>query len=133
MTDMTSRMLPSPAAPMEVARAMVAEQHTAKGGEVTLRHWRGGWWLWRTTHWTETEQRAIRAAAYEFTEYGVYQSGEDVKPWSPTSKKIGELSTRSPPSCTSPRTRQARRGSTAARPASSSPAPTGCSTSPPGS
>ncbi len=91
MTDPASRELPSPSAPMEVARALVKDRYTSPPGAVTLRHWRGGWWEWQTAHWVEVEPRAIRAAAYEFTEYAIYRPGENVKPWMPSSKKISDL------------------------------------------
>jgi putative DNA primase/helicase len=86
-------VLPAPAAPMKVAREFVGTNYTHHDG-LTLRHWRGGWWEWHTTHWTEIEPRAIRAAAYEFTEHAVYwagKGGKDAKPWTPTSTKIADL------------------------------------------
>ena len=91
MTDLASRELPSPSAPMEVARVLVRNRYTAPAGVTTVRHWRGGWWKWQTTHWAEVEPRAIRAAAYEFTEYAIYRSGDNVKPWAPSSSKISDL------------------------------------------
>jgi putative DNA primase/helicase len=84
-------VIPSPSAPMEVARVFAAD-HFSAGGVDTLHHWRGGWWQWRTTHWVEVEPRAVRAAAYGFTEHAVYEaSGKTLKPWAPTSKKIGDV------------------------------------------
>jgi putative DNA primase/helicase len=76
---------------MEVARGLVADRYTDPSGAVTLRHWRGGWWEWRTLHWAEVEPRAVRKIAYEFTEYAVYRSGDDVRPWAPNRNKIADL------------------------------------------
>jgi putative DNA primase/helicase len=76
---------------MEVARILVKDRYTGRGGSPTLLHWRGGWWEWRTAHWTEVEPAAIRAAIYEFTEYAVYRSGDDVRPWAPTRSKIADV------------------------------------------
>jgi putative DNA primase/helicase len=82
--------LPPPSAPMEVARVLVEHDYSHPSG-LTLRHWRGGWWQWQGPHWAELEQRAMAAAAYRFTEHAVYSSGDDVKPWAPTKRKIGDL------------------------------------------
>jgi hypothetical protein len=54
-------MLPSPSAPMQVARAFVTHSLLVDGipDAPTLRYWRGGWWVWRTTHWAEVENRTV--------------------------------------------------------------------------
>ncbi len=85
------RELPAPSVPLDAARVLVERRYTTPAGAVTLRHWRSGWWEWRTTHWAEIEPRAVRAAAYEFTEHAVYRAGDVEKPWAPTSKKIGDI------------------------------------------
>ena len=90
-------LLPPPSAPMEVARELVEASYTAREDLLTLRHWRGGWWEWRTARWVEVEQRAMAAAAYRFTEHAVYESWDDrkkemvEKPWAPTRHKVGDL------------------------------------------
>jgi putative DNA primase/helicase len=86
----TERILPSPSAPMDVARALGVDKYT-EDDALTLRHWRGGWWEWRIVHWAEVEPRAVRKIAYEFTEHAVYRAGDDVKPWAPTRGKIADL------------------------------------------
>jgi hypothetical protein len=56
---------------MPVARASV-EQHYLYNGSpaaLTLRHWHGGWWAWRGSHWVEVENHAVRASLYAFTEH----------------------------------------------------------------
>jgi putative DNA primase/helicase len=90
------RTLPPPNEPMKVARVLARERYQLDDGTPTLRHWRGGWWMWRTSHWTEIEQRAARSAAYEFAEHAFYErakpNGEtDVVPWSPNRHKIADL------------------------------------------
>jgi putative DNA primase/helicase len=85
-----ARMLPSPAEPMQVAR-MIVEQQCVHGGALTLRYWQGGWWAWRISHWVEVEHSQVRALLYTFTEHASYISGEDVIPWAPTRRKIGDL------------------------------------------
>ena len=85
-----SQLLPPPDAPMEVARHMAAERYE-HDGERTLRHWRGGWWRWRRSHWEEVEPAAARAEAYRFTERALYVQGTDFKPWAPNRNKIANL------------------------------------------
>ena len=85
-------VLPPPSAPMTVARAFVRQRCTYNGDELTLRYWNGGWWTWRTTHWSEVQERAVRSLLYAFTEGALYIGDkEEAKPWSPTRRKIGDL------------------------------------------
>jgi putative DNA primase/helicase len=88
------QLLPPPNLPMEVARELVDARYDADG-LLTLRHWRGAWWQWRTSRWVELEQRAMAAAAYGFTERARYEAkekGETVfKPWAPNRHKIIDL------------------------------------------
>ncbi len=85
-------MLPPPGLPMEVARRFVAGQYT-QGGCPTLRHWRGGWWEWRTTKWAEIDARATRAKVYAFTEHAIYldDNGKE-KDWAPNRHRVADVS-----------------------------------------
>ncbi len=88
-------LLPPPTDPMAVARELVAAMYKPDG-ELTQRHWRGGWWKWITAAWVEQEQRAVASAAYAFTEHAVYEKvllKGVVKeaPWMPNRHKIGDL------------------------------------------
>ena len=58
-------MLPPPTLPMQVARQFVQQccLHEDVPDALNLRHWRGGWWQWRTSHWVEVENRAVRACS----------------------------------------------------------------------
>ena len=84
--------LPPPSMPMDVARVFV-EKACSSDGLLTLRHWRGGWWLWRTSCWIEAEDRAVRSLLYRFTEKAVYFTGDglSLSLWAPTRRKIGDL------------------------------------------
>jgi putative DNA primase/helicase len=82
-------LLPSPSDPMAVARIFVGE--CLHNGILTIRHWRGGWWMWRTAHWVELEDRAVRSILYRFTERGIYVVDGEPKPWAPTRRKIVDL------------------------------------------
>jgi putative DNA primase/helicase len=83
------KLLPPPSEPMVVARVFVGG--CLHNNILTLRHWRGGWWMWRTTHWVEVDERVVRSILYRFTEHAVYVQGKDVKEWAPTRRKIGDL------------------------------------------
>jgi putative DNA primase/helicase len=89
-------LLPPPGAPMKVARRFVADRYTHVTGRLVLRHWRGGWWHWQTSHWAEVEDRAILAAAYAHTEHADYQELDatgnvTVRAWSPNRHRIADL------------------------------------------
>jgi len=60
-------------------------------GILTLHHWRGGWWAWRESHWSELQDREVRSRLYAFAEKAFYYDGDDVIPWAPTRYKIGDL------------------------------------------
>jgi putative DNA primase/helicase len=84
-------ILPSPARPMEVAREFVDSAFTHAEGR-TLCHWRGGWWKWRGSYWEETDERALRALLYVFTEHAVYlHDKENEQAWAPNRKRISDL------------------------------------------
>jgi putative DNA primase/helicase len=81
--------LPSPLQPMAVARIFVTQcEHD---GHLTLRYWRAGWWMWKTTHWVEVNDGLVRGVLYRFTEHARYREGKEAKPWSPTRRKISDL------------------------------------------
>jgi putative DNA primase/helicase len=84
-------VLPPPGEPMQVARELVADRYEHPVEGLTLRHWRGGWWQWRTARWVEVEQRAMAASAYAFTEHAVYPAGKKLEPWAPNRRKVGDL------------------------------------------
>jgi putative DNA primase/helicase len=83
-------LLPPPGQPMAVARTLVDMKFTVDNC-LTLRHWRGSWWVWRTSHWAELEDRAIHSLLYRFVEHATYFENKTKKPWAPTRKKIGDL------------------------------------------
>jgi putative DNA primase/helicase len=85
-------VLPSPAVPMTVAREFLKQAHTFDDGIPTLRHWRGGWWIWRMSYWGELDERTMRAQLYTFTENAIYLDEEgDGKPWAPNRRRITDL------------------------------------------
>ena len=86
-----STLLPSPNTPMAVTRLFI-EQRCRHDGVLTLRHWRGTWWQWRRSHWSEQEKIEVEKLLYEFTEHArCHNAKGEVVPWAPSSKKIGDL------------------------------------------
>src|SRR5215204_1861991 len=83
--------LPAPNRPMDVARQFTATRYTHTSTVPVLRHWRGGWWLWQQSHWTEIERSAARADAYGYTEHALYENGDELEPWVPNRHKIADL------------------------------------------
>jgi putative DNA primase/helicase len=88
--EASAQILPPPSMPMAVARVFVAERCLFEGIP-TLRHWRGGWWEWKSSHWYEMEDRAMRSTLWKFTEHAVYVAGDGLAPWAPNRRKIGDL------------------------------------------
>jgi putative DNA primase/helicase len=86
-------ILPPPSEPMQVAREFVHRYCFSRDGSgaLMLRYWHGGWWAWRKSYWAEIEPRAVRSLLYNFTADALYVSGEDIVPWAPTRRKIGDL------------------------------------------
>jgi putative DNA primase/helicase len=84
-------VLPPPSDPMAVAREFVRARFSRNDGDLLLRHWRGGWWTWRGSHWCEREERAIRELAYRFTEHAVYATAKGPEGWEPNRNKIANL------------------------------------------
>jgi putative DNA primase/helicase len=83
-------VLPPPSMPMAVARLLV-DRHFTVDNCSTLRHWRGSWWHWQTSHWTELEDRGVRTLLYRFTENAFYWQGTMPQRWAPNRKKITDL------------------------------------------
>jgi putative DNA primase/helicase len=87
-----SDMLPSPTLPMAVAREFIEQCGRADTGELTFRHWRGGWWVWRQSHWREIDDREMRSMLYRYTENATYVNAKGkVVPWAPNRSRIGNL------------------------------------------
>src|SRR5262249_47418432 len=88
------RELPSPEQPMAVARQFI-EDRFQRGEHVILRRWRGGWWRWHTSHWSEIDGARVRGWAYRYAEHAEFidASGKNPKTvsWSPTRYKIANL------------------------------------------
>ena len=75
---------------MAVARIFIRE--CLHNGILTLRHWRGGWWMWKTTHWNEVEAGAVRSILYRFTEHALYHDAKGtLARWAPNKHRIGDL------------------------------------------
>lgn len=87
-------LVPNPGHPMAVARELLPAW--TYEGLPTLRHWRGTWMRWQRTHWAEVDAAEVRAFAYKELEHAEFEAvtpkGEtEMRPWSPTKKKISDL------------------------------------------
>lgn len=90
----TGEVFPPPGQPMPVARQL--EPDWIHDGSYTLRRWRNTWMAWRRSHWSETDDQAVKADLYRRLEHGRYKvensKGEiEIKPWAPTKVKIANL------------------------------------------
>ena len=88
------RTLFPPSNPMAAARQLLAAwQHDS--GALLRRYWRGSWMEWRRGVWVEVDDCTVRADAYRQTEHALYiqetDDGEELRPWTPTRRKIGDL------------------------------------------
>jgi hypothetical protein len=64
----SEQVLPPPGQPMAVARVLVDTKFTIDNC-LTLRHWRGSWWNWQTSHWAELEDRAVHSLIWNAGNY----------------------------------------------------------------
>lgn len=88
--DHDPQILPPPSSPVKVARRLINEEFTHARGPL-LYSWRGQWWRWETTHWSEAEKRAIERIVYDFTEDAIYIKGDTAYPWKPTRSKVDQV------------------------------------------
>ncbi|WP_273733365.1 DNA primase family protein [Mycolicibacterium septicum] len=85
---------PPPTEPLAVARRLYTGLRDADGIR-TLLCWRGGWMLWRTTHWSEIDHAEVRSRIYRALENAVYwtetKRGRELKPWAPTRHRVANV------------------------------------------
>jgi putative DNA primase/helicase len=85
---------PAPTAPYAVAKRLYEGLRDADGVRNLLAY-RGGWQLWRTTHWSEIDLAEVRANVYKALENACYVKAKDgvpsLEPWDPTRHKIGNV------------------------------------------
>ena len=84
-------IFPPPNEPMAVARQLVASLPWG-----SLRHWRGDWMRWTGPHWSEDENPALRAWAWNELEEAVYavedkDGGIVFRKWQPSRVKIANV------------------------------------------
>lgn len=88
-------IVPSPKAPMLVARKLVADRFTDPDGLTVIRAWRGGYCAWDGRCWPERDLATIRAETYAYLEHAVYevetQLGIELRRWEPTKSKIANV------------------------------------------
>ena len=83
--------LPPPSNPLKVVQAFVKALYTHVTGLALMLHWRGAFFAWRGTHWSECEDAAIRTEIYKFTEHAWYVNDKaESLPWAPNRHKVGD-------------------------------------------
>jgi putative DNA primase/helicase len=84
-------LLPPPTEPMAVARLFV-KTHFLCEQVPTIRCLGGVWWTWRTTHWSEINERTVRSLLYHYTENAIYLDAKgNAAPWAPSRHRVGDL------------------------------------------
>jgi putative DNA primase/helicase len=83
------KRLPPPNVPMGVARAVQAD--LTENGDLTIYRWRGAWWEWHGSYWSETSDAEVRSRLYHITEKAIYATKEGSVPWAPNTSRITNL------------------------------------------
>lgn len=83
-------LLPSPADPMAVAR-MLSDRLPATRGVPHRAWWRGDFYDWTGTRWDVQRDVTISRWLYLQTENALFDSGDQIKRWAPTTGKIANL------------------------------------------
>jgi putative DNA primase/helicase len=77
-----------PSAPFAVAKQLYEGCRDVDGIRNLLAY-RGGWQLWRTSHWSEVDAAEIRSRVYGALEHAYYISKNgELLPWDPTRHKV---------------------------------------------
>lgn len=93
------QQVPSPSAPLDVARKVYLRHQDADGMR-TLVAWRGGWMRWCGPHWAEMDTAELRSELYEFLGAVDYLKPITVNghvvdwepaPWNPDKRKIANV------------------------------------------
>jgi len=88
-------VFPPPSEPMRVANRFVEERFGGLAEGRILRHWRGEFWRWYTSHWLEVADAALQAEAYRYTEHALFEKmvkgAMTLESWAPNRYKIADL------------------------------------------
>ena len=89
------RLIDPPSAPLPVAETIYDDFKKAGTGLWTLRAWRAGWMIWRTTHWTELDGAQLRSHVYRVLSRARYEHVTtkivEVLPWNPGRHKVANV------------------------------------------
>jgi putative DNA primase/helicase len=75
---------------MAVAKQLYENCRDADGVRNLLAY-RGGWMLWRTTHWAEVDTAEVRSRVYRALENAYYIKDNEVAPWDPSRFKVSNV------------------------------------------
>lgn len=88
-------VMPPPTDPTAVARRLVRDHHTSGGGDLVLRWWRGDFYGWTGTNWTDIALHKLRAGIYSVLETATYlkkvKKEEIPEPWEPNRYKVADV------------------------------------------
>lgn len=86
------KIWPSHSKPMAVAKQLKKEVFTEPGTNYRiLVWWRDSWWQFTGTHWKESETLDVLQPIWECLEEAEVETDKGVRPWEPTTAKIGGL------------------------------------------
>jgi putative DNA primase/helicase len=89
-----AKLIPSPAAPYDVAVKMAQELYRDVDGTLVLRSWRGDFYRWKRTSWDKADEAGVRAELYRALQPAVYWTDKgELAPWNPNRYKVVDVRT----------------------------------------
>jgi len=87
-----AKLMPSPAAPYDVACKLTDESYRDDDGTLLLRSWRGDFYDWNRTSWVKAEAAAVRKELYRGLKPAVYWTDKgELAPWNPNRRKVADV------------------------------------------
>jgi putative DNA primase/helicase len=89
-----AKLIPSPAAPYDVAVKMAQGLYRDVDGTLVLRSWRGDFYRWKRTSWDKADEAGVRAELYRALQPAVYWTNKgELAPWNPNRYKVVDVRT----------------------------------------
>jgi putative DNA primase/helicase len=85
-----SRPILPAGAPLDAAEEFLTRCHSV-AGIALLHHYRGAFYRWTGTHYSETPQESIERQLYVFLKAALVQTKDGVAPFNPTKNKIDQI------------------------------------------
>jgi putative DNA primase/helicase len=85
-------LMPSPAAPYDVAEKLTDDSYRDADGTLLFRSWRGDFYDWNRTSWVKAEAAAVRKELYRGLKPAVYWTDKgELTPWNPNRRKVADV------------------------------------------